>query len=280
MTDFWILASDDRPGVPGAPVDMTVDSTNHLVFTLIIAVPTIIAVGLAVRAMIRDGNFLWPVLLLGGVIGILVEPILDYMGGVWWPKEGDLEAFTALGVNIPWLVVLVYPWILGWEAYYSYRLFSQGATVRQLWRLVALCALIDIAIETIGIRGLNAYAYFGTQPLNPWGLPLWYVPCNALGAIVAGALVYALRRRLTGIRVLMALPLMPMSFAGVYAAIGWPCWVSLNSDWPQAVAHLCGLATFAMGYLVVTMLADNLCVPESESSSNDLAAAGTKVSVR
>lgn len=255
-----LFLSDDRPGIPGAPVDMTVDSTNHLLFTLIIAVPTVIAVALAVRAMVRDRNFIWPLLLVGGVIGILVEPILDYMGGVWWPKEGDLEAFTALGVNIPWLVVLVYPWILGWEAYYSYQVFSEGATRRRLWRLVGLCSLIDIAIETIGIRGLGAYEYFGTQPLNPWGLPLWYVPCNALGAVVAGAFVYGLRRRMHGLQMLMAVPLMPMSFAGVYAAIGWPCWVSLNSDWPLAVAHLCGLATFVMGYLVVTILADNLCV--------------------
>ena len=168
-----LFGSDDRPGIPGAPVDMTVNSTNHLIFTIIIAVPTVIVVVLAVRAMVRDRNFLWPVLLLGGVIGILVEPILDYMGGVWWPKQGSLQAFTALGVNIPWFVVLVYPWILGWEAYYSYRVFSEGATRRRLWNLVGLCSLIDIAIETIGIRGLGAYAYFGTQPLNPWGLPLW-----------------------------------------------------------------------------------------------------------
>ncbi len=96
---------------------------------------------------------------------------------------------------------------------------------------------------------------------------------------MAGAAEYALRKRLHGFQMIICVPLLPMSFAGVYAAIGWPAWASLNSDWPLAVAHLCGLATFAMGALIVTILADTLCVPGPKAPVAELTDPTEKVSV-
>lgn len=256
-----MLTENPRPGIPGAPIDMTVDPTMEAAFTIVCGLPAVLVVVLAARALIRDRNYVFPVLLLGGIIGMFVEPILDYMGGVWWPTVGDWEAFTLLGVNIPVLVVLVYPWLLGGQAYWAYRLFSRGAGERELWRLVGIFAVNDIVLETIGIRLLGAYAYFGEQPLNFWGLPLWYVPCNAIGPVVAGALFYVLRRRLTGFRLLCAAPLLPMGYLGTYAAIGFPVWISLNSGWSSGVALLAGVATFALGWLLVVLVSEVTSTP-------------------
>jgi hypothetical protein len=251
-----LLTENPRPGIPGAPIDMTVDPTMEAAFTVVCGLPAVLVLVLAARALIRDRNYVFPVLLLGGIIGMFVEPILDYLGGVWWPTVGDWEAFTLLGVNIPVLVVLVYPWLLGGQAYWAYRLFDRGAGERELWRLVGIFAVNDIVLETIGIRLLGAYAYFGEQPLNLWGLPLWYVPCNAIGPVVAGALFYVLRRRLRGPRLLAGALLLPMGYLGTYAAIGFPVWISLNSGWPPGTALLAGLATFALGWLLVVLVAE------------------------
>jgi hypothetical protein len=250
------MVDNPRPGIPDAPLDMSVNATMEAAFTIVCGLPALLMVGLTVRALVKDRNYLLPVFLVGGVLGMFVEPILDYLGGVWWPTKGSWAAFTLLGVNIPVLVVLVYPWLLGGQGYLAYRAFTRGMNSRQLWNLVGLFALNDLLLETIGIKLLGVYAYFGTQPFNFWGLPLWYVPCNAIGPVVAGALTYVLRRRLTGIRCLAAAPLFPMSFLGVYAAIGFPVWISLNSNWPMWAAALAALGTFGLGYLLVTVVAE------------------------
>jgi hypothetical protein len=113
----------------------------------------------------------------------------------------------------------------------------RGITVRRLWALVGIFAVNDIVLETIGVRVLRVYAYFGTQPLNPWGLPLWYVPCNAVGPVMVAALFHVMRNQLRGWRMLAAVWFFPMSFVGVYAACGWPVWISLNSDWGIALSY-------------------------------------------
>lgn len=248
--------TEHRPGIPGAPVGMAVSATMEAAFTIVCGLPAILVLVLTARAMIRDRNVVMPVFLLGGIIGMFVEPILDYMGGVWWPFRGGWEAFTLLGVNVPVLVVLVYPWLLGGQGYWAYRSFERGITTRRLWQLVAIFAVNDVVLETIGIKVLGVYGYFGTQPLDFWGLPLWYVPCNAIGPVVAGALAYVLRNRLTGVRRLAAAPLFPIGYLGTYAAIGFPVWISLNSGWPMPAATLAGLATFGLGYLLVQLVAE------------------------
>ena len=249
-----VQSTQHRPGIPGAPVDTAVSAGMEAAFTIVCGIPAILVLVLTARAMIRDRNYVMPVFLLGGVIGMFVEPILDYMGGVWWPFEGSWEAFNLLGVNVPVLVVLVYPWLLGGQGYWAYRSFEAGISRRGLWRLVGIFAVNDIVLETIGIKLLGVYGYFGTQPLNPWGLPLWYVPCNAIGPVVAGALAYVLRYRLTGVRRLALAPLFPIGYLGTYAAIGFPVWISLNSGWPMWAATVAALATFGLGYLLVLVV--------------------------
>ena len=85
-------------------------------FYAICGIPSALTTGWAVWAAVKHRNYAWGLFLIGGVAGMFVEPIIDYMGGVWWPLNG-WEAFTLLGVNIPWLVPLVYPWLLGGGAY-------------------------------------------------------------------------------------------------------------------------------------------------------------------
>jgi hypothetical protein len=246
---------------------MSVNATMEAAFTVVCGLPALFVLVMTVRAMVKNRDFVLPVLLLGGILGMFVEPILDYMGGVWWPVFGGWEAFNLLGVNVPWLVVLVYPWLLGGQAYWAYRSFERGITGRGLWQLVAIFAVNDIVLETIGIKLLGVYSYFGTQPLNFWGLPLWYVPCNTIGPVVAGALFYVLRNRLTGIRLLGAVPLLGMGYLGTYAAIGFPVWISLNSNWPIGVATLAGLATFVLGYLLV-ILVEEITRPSAAATAS------------
>lgn len=82
----------------------------------------------------KDRDYTWPIFLGGGVLGMFIEPLLDHFGGVWWPTHGDWEVSSMAGVNVPLLVVMVYPWILGGQAYVAYRAFERGMTSKRLWQ--------------------------------------------------------------------------------------------------------------------------------------------------
>lgn len=245
-----------RPGIPNPPTDMTISPTKFLAFTLVCGIPSVVVVALAVRGVIKDRNFLWPLFIVGGALATFVEPVIDYMSGVWWALPGSITAVTLLDVNLPIFVPIVFPWLLGGLAYLAYQAFERGCSTRKLWSLVGTYFLADAVLEFVGMKVLGAYRYYGTQPLDfLYDFPLWSGLCTALGPIAAGALLYVLRPHLRGFGVVMVVGVFPMSFLGVYAVVGFPAWISLNSGWGRGPATLCGLASLGFGYLLVRIIA-------------------------
>jgi hypothetical protein len=47
----------------------------------------------------------------------------------------------------------------------------------------------------------------------------------------------------------------PMSFVGVYAASGWPMWVSLNSDFGMLASTIASALVFVQAALIVMVVA-------------------------
>jgi hypothetical protein len=235
--------------VPRPPVGMGHNGTRELIFTIICAVPLIAGVGWAVRRLATHRDPLLLLCLLGGATASVVEPLLDINGGVWWPR-GSWEAFDFVHVNVPLLVPFVYPWLLGMQGYVAWRAFSRRADARAIWRLVAIFAAADILLEWAGLN-LDVYAYYGTQPLKIFGLPFWYVPLNAGGPLIAGAIFSLLRPSFGGPRIVALLGVFPMSFALMYFGCGWPMWLSLQSDWPIGTATAAAALTYGLSYLMI-----------------------------
>ncbi len=67
---------------------------------------------------------------------------------------------------------------------------------KELFRLWALDCVVDIALETPGILA-GTYLYYGKQPFDLWGFPIWWGFVNPVMPMVAGALIYKLRPHLT-----------------------------------------------------------------------------------
>jgi hypothetical protein len=63
-----------------------------------------------------------------------------------------------------------------------------------------------------------------------------------------------MRNQLRGWRMLAAVWFFPMSFVGVYAACGWPIWVSLNSEWGIAASTAASLVVFVQACLIVLVV--------------------------
>ena len=235
--------------VPRPPVGMGHNGTRELIFTLLCAVPLAAGLGWAVQRLIKHRDPLLLLCMIGGATSTFVEPLLDINGGVWWPR-GSWEAYNLVHVNVPLLVPFVYPWLLGMQGYVAWRAFSRRADVRTIWRLVGLFAAADILLEWAGLN-LDVYAYYGTQPLKILGLPFWYVPLNAGGPLIAGAIFALLRPHFRGPRIAALLGVFPMSFALMYFGCGWPVWLSLQSDWPIGTATAAAVLTYGLSYLMI-----------------------------
>jgi len=255
MTELITLLTV-RPGIPNPPTDMAISPTKFLAFTVVCGIPSVVVIALAVRGVIKERNFLWPLFIVGGALATFVEPVIDYMSGVWWVLPGSITAVTLLDVNLPVFVPIVFPWLLGGLAYIAYNAFERGCTTRKLWSLVGIYFLADAVLEFVGMKVLGTYRYFGTQPLDfLYDFPLWSGWCTALGPIAAAAVVYVLRPHLRGLSIVAAVGVFPMCFLGVYAVVGFPVWISLNSGWSKGPATLCGLASLVFAYLLVRIVA-------------------------
>jgi hypothetical protein len=197
--------------------------------------------------------------LIGGAIAVIWEPIVDVLGQCWLPSRGQhWIAFTLLNRHVPLMMPFVYSWFVGGQAYLFYLLFKRGITQKQLFQLWGLVFLVNIALETPGIA-TNVYTYYGHQPLNIWGFPLWWGFINPLMPMIAATMIYKLQPYLSafalGVATIMIIP----SADGVANAFaGWPVIAALNTDvgyvgtWIAAgiTFGLCAFLVWIMSLLV------------------------------
>jgi hypothetical protein len=223
------MSQEAAATIPQPPVDAEMPKTAETIFNIFIFIPLGLMIGFAIREIRKNNN---PVLLyciLGGAFAALMEPIVDVLGLVYLRENNALGTFTVLDRTMPLYICFVYPWYVGGLGYFAYRLFQQGVTTKTLFQLWALDCVVDICLESPGIL-MDTYGYYGQQPLNPWGFPIWWGFVNPVMPMVAGALIYAVRPRVSGFRLLAIIPLIPMADGLANGACAWPMWVALNQD--------------------------------------------------
>jgi hypothetical protein len=240
---------------PQPPVSMRLDETTQLLFTIACGIPAVVALVLAVRW--RRTHRTWvPLLLLAGTLFLsLLEPVLDVLGLAWHPRQHQVVGgiFETFGRPIPLFVILVYAWYFGAQAWLTWwRLERAGP--RQVWALFGLFVLADLVLESPGTV-FHAYTYYGNQPLDPWGFPLYWAVLNAVAPVTTGAIVYALRSDLkTGWRSVVVVPVTVMGSTMSYLAVGLPIFSALNTDQTTAVTTAAAFLTIGLAFLYVALL--------------------------
>jgi hypothetical protein len=240
--------------VPAPPVNFKASSFQD-VFSIAQMVLCGVAFLFAFRELYRGRGpvFIW--FLLGGFIACLWEPIVDVLGQCWLPTRGQhWEAFTLLGRHIPLMMPFVYSWFVGGQAYLFYRLFTRGTTRRRMFELWALVFLVNIALETPGIL-TNVYTYYGKQPFDIWGFPLWWGFVNPLMPMIAATLVFRLKPYMTAVPLAIATVLVVPSADGVANAFAaWPVIAALNTDVGYVGTWIGGCLTLVLAGFVVWII--------------------------
>jgi hypothetical protein len=222
------LAADLGQTIPQPPVTDPMPKIPETIFNVFIFIPLGIALALAVRKLAKGQG---PVLLyciVGGGFAAMMEPVVDVLGLVYLKEVNALGTFTILDRTMPLYICFVYPWYVGGLGYLASRLFRRGVTMRDLFVLWALDCVVDIFLESPGILA-GTYLYYGHQPFNFWGFPLWWGFVNPVMPMTAGALIYKLTPHLdTAWKKLAIIALIPMADGIANGAAAWPMWATLN----------------------------------------------------
>ncbi len=257
--------------VPEPPIDMQMSDAIGW-FTIFIFIPLGIALALAVMHLAQGKGPILLLCLVGGVFAAAFEPIVDVLGLVYFPDPGSWTAFTFFDRPMPWLIVFVYSWYVGGQAYVAHRVFERGIDQAGVFRLWAIFAAVNVVLETPGLLG-GVYTYYGAQPFDFWGFPLWWSVVNPLMPIVAGALIAKVRPQLgSGWAMLGVIPLVPMADGIANAATAWPLWIALNSGLGYGVTYPAALATLGLVMLSLWVIALAVAEPVEQQRRSAAAA--------
>jgi hypothetical protein len=194
--------------------------------------------------------------LIGGAIAVVWEPIVDVLGQCYLPARGQhWHAFTLLDRPIPLMMPFVYSWFVGGQGYLFYRVFERGIDRRRLFQVWALVFGVNILLESPGIIA-DVYTYYGKQPLNIWGFPLWWGFVNPLMPMIAGAAIYKLKPHLSNPWGLAAavIAIIPMADGVANAAAAWPVIAALNMNVGYAGTWIAAFVTLGLALFVIWIL--------------------------
>jgi hypothetical protein len=254
------------------PIDReTMPGSAETLFTFVTGVPMVLVLGLALWMLVRRREPLLLLCFVGGGLASFFEPVADLLSCLYFPGAGQNTAYETFGRPIPWALVFAYPWYVGGQGYLTYRLLSHGVTARRIWLLWAAFSLSDVLVETPGVLS-GFHVYYGHQPFNPWGFPLWQAAVQSLMPLVAGALVFGVVRRVGGgWRLLLVIPLIPMADGMVNAGLALPVWTTLGSDLSLAANYVGG--TLSIGLAAVAVWVLTLLVAEPDGRAGPRARA-------
>ncbi|WP_372788129.1 hypothetical protein [Paraconexibacter sp.] len=238
--------------------------TPEILFSAFLFVPVALFLSYGVRHLAAGKRPILLMCLLGGGIASVWEPIVDTLGLCYIKGGAETSTFTLLDRTMPLFIPFVYVWYVGGMSYLSYRLIAAGITTKGLFTLYLAEVFVNIWLESPGVL-LGAYEYYGSQPFNFWGLPLWWPMMNPVMPLLGGALIYKLEPHLKGWHIIGIIPIIPMVDGIANAAIAWPMWLTLNAGdislwWTYAAT----LVTLALALYSVWMLSLLVSRPAEE----------------
>jgi hypothetical protein len=240
--------------IPQPPVDAEMPKTAETIFNVFIFIPLGIALAIAVRHITSGKGPLLLYCIAGGALAALFEPVVDVLGLVYLKETNALGTFTVLDRTMPLYICFVYPWYVGGLGYLAYKLFERGVTMKAMFAIWAAIGVVDVVLESPGILA-STYLYYGHQPFDIWGFPLWWGFVNPVMPMIAGALIYKLKPHLTGWRLIGVIPLIPMADGLANGAAGWPMWIALNQpDVSYVWTYLASFVTLALSLYAVWII--------------------------
>jgi hypothetical protein len=252
--------------IPVVP-DLAMPATAQAVATLSVALVALVAVAAAVGYGARHRTPLYGVVLLGGVLASLNEPVADLLGGCLHPQTGSWAVFTAYDRPIPAWAVIAYGLFFGAVPLLVFALMRGAANPRsRLLQSVAVIFTANLLIE-IPILAGGVYTYYGDQPFKVFGLfPLHWLFINGVGVATIAVVLHLFGERFTGPRVLWFLAI-PATAQIAALSVSIPAFTLYNTNVPTPLKWVGSVATMLLGAAALRALAR--LVPDHPHATGD-----------
>lgn len=201
------------------------------------------------------------VLLVGGAIAYLNEPIDDILGLVHHPRAGQYIVLDTFGPvpmwGLPTYIIFFgfVPFVLVQEVRRS------GFSSKKFWIGTLATFVLDIALElpVLYVDGGGLYQYYaegGPAPMEVFRFPLYWLFNNTPGPILCAAVVLSFRYHFTVWRapLLVLVPL--MTDAACSVVVGLPVYSVLHAPSANDAFRYAGaVGTCALGVFILDALA-------------------------
>ena len=217
----------------------------------------------ALYRLIKKKDDIPLLMIFGGFICSLLEPMLDNLGHLWWPTNLPGPSFVGFELNVPYLIPPCYVFFIAMTGYWAYLKFKQGLDVKGVFVVWALISCTDIIMEMPG-TATQAYIYYGDASFKVLGFPLAWGWLNGTSMLMVGFLLWLIEPHLQGWKRIFIVPSVITAMGASYGITAWPYFMSLNWDMPWLYTRLLTLLSFAICIMTVRFVA--AVVSESSDS--------------
>jgi hypothetical protein len=239
--------------LPPPPLAAVVSYGVELNVTVLFAAIALAALVYAVIDWRRSGKPSFLLMFIAGGAMFIVEPMIDTVGGCWFPAN-SFVAFTAYGRPMPVWLCLTYFFYFGIGVGVVWRGMNRGLSRAQLWSFYCGAMVADVA-EEILLLHFKVYLYYGPQPLEVLNFPLWWCAVNGLTTMAAAAVVYRYQAYLmSGWRQLQVIPVVLTVSTAVNCMVGWPSWMAINTPVSPVVTQIAGIGSFCLSLWFMSLV--------------------------
>ncbi|MBU3198388.1 hypothetical protein LL037_21850 [Clostridium estertheticum] len=244
---------DSNLGLPSLPIDIAYNATATHYINILMGIMALAAFVYSIREYIKTKSFIPLALSIGSIFICITEVFVDIMGCVYYPTSKNDIAFTIMGRQMGWFIVLAW---CGYGAVFAnvfYKVFDKKLGAKTIWITVAIAAIAEIVLEEV-ITAFDIYVYYGNQPLVLiHNLPWWWIPCNVGGVFLAACIAYYFKDILTGARAFLFIIVVPCAMGASYALVALPSWIAVNGEYSSIITQLAGILTLILSFMVFSM---------------------------
>ena len=202
---------------------------------------------------------------IGGGITCVLEPILARMSDAAHAQVGQITAYEAWGLTIPWHAAISYTFYFGLAYILLIPPFRDRTyTARKIW-LILVAIIVSAWLYEAPLIRIGFWHYYGDQPWQFFDLmPVWWTVASAAMLLVPTTLIARFDALLTGWRKLIVVLLAPMGSVAGAAAVCWPIWLALNSPASDLVQWLAATLSIGLSILTVWLIIPLIARPETE----------------
>jgi hypothetical protein len=250
------------------PADYLANETVGMLFTVWAGGFGIAVIPWALYRLFKYKDDVPTLLIFGGLICSLIEPMLDHLGHLWYPTNLPGPAFIGFDLNIPALIPPCYVFFIAMTGYWAYLKLKAGLDFKGVFVVWLLIASTDIIMEMPG-TATQAYIYYGDVPFKILGFPITWGWLNGTSMLAVGFLLWLVEPHLQGIRRLFLIPLVVIAMGATYGITAWPYFWALNWEMSWIATRLLTLLSLALCILQVYVIA--LIASKAKAANNSAA---------